>query len=82
MSIIADDEIRDYEESIKNNGKKIEEFELTESTDPTPPLMVYTITGTVTIKCIKTNKSKTYVAGNNSCWNVEFDDDLKGGLFE
>jgi len=82
MSILAEDEIRDYEKTIISLGRKTEEFKLIQSTDPIPPATVYPITGNVIIKHNKSNKSITYKAGHGSSWIVDFENDLKRGFFD
>ncbi len=79
--MIGKGEIEDFEDTIKSLGRKKEEFELSESQDPIPTAGVHPLTGIVTIKNKITGSTKTYRCGHGSHWVVDFEDDLKKGVF-
>ena len=79
--MIGNDEIEDFEDTIKSLGRKKEEFELSVSQDPIPTTGVHPLTGIVTIKNKITGSTKTYRCGHGSHWVVDFEDDLKKGVF-
>ncbi len=79
--MIEKDEIEDFEDALKSLDLKKEEFELSLSQDPIPTASVYPLTGIVTIKNKITGATKQYRCGHGSHWVVNFEDDLKRGVF-
>ena len=42
---------------------------------------IFPITGTVTIRSVRTGVERTYQTGDHSSWTVEFADDLAKGVY-
>lgn len=79
--MIGEDEIEDFENTIKSMGHNKEDFELSVSQDPIPSSDVHPLTGIVTIKNKFMGSTKSYRCGHGSHWVVDFEDDLKKGVF-
>jgi Ni,Fe-hydrogenase III small subunit len=80
ISVIENDELEDFHASIDDQGYDIDDFELTQSANPTPAGSV-SVTGTVTVKRKSKDVKRTYPAGHDSAWPATFDDDLESGIF-
>ena len=79
--IISGSEKVDFYSLIKRHGFQEKNFELTQQRDQTSDTGIYAITGTVTIRCPRVGKEKTYKAGHCSSWLAQFNDDLASGVF-
>lgn len=79
--MVSDDEKEDFLSAIQQRGFKEKDFELTEQRDPSSGPGIYTITGSVTIRCKLSGTEKTYNAGSASSWTAEFHDDLASGFY-
>lgn len=83
MTLLHDDELTDYRESLKKHDFKESDFKLDEGKIEGPPGdgSVGPLTGTVTATYKPTGVSREYATGHVSKWPAEFDTDLSGGAF-
>jgi hypothetical protein len=81
ISVIEDDELEDFHASIEAQGYDKDDFELTQSANPTSAGSVSAVTGTVTVRRKSTGAKRSYPAGHDSAWPATFDDDLESGVF-
>lgn len=79
MKLIGEDEIEDFESTIKSHGRNREDYELIEKPDPIPELTIVSWTGRVTVKNKKSGATKTYRAGHGSAWVIDFEKDIEAG---
>jgi hypothetical protein len=73
--------VRDFYSIIASNGHTEDEFEIFEKEDPFPRQGIGPITGRVTVRNTKTGVERTYRAGHGTAWIVDFEKDLRSGLF-
>jgi hypothetical protein len=81
ISVIEDDELEDFHASIEDQGYDKDDFELTQSANPTPAGSVSAVTGTVTVRRKSKDVKRTYPAGHDCAWPASFEDDLESGIF-
>ena len=80
LEVIGDDEIEDVEALLRSNDFSPGEFEIIQRGDPTPAFPA-AITGVVVVVRTSSGAAKTYDAGHNSTWLLQFEGDLKAGVF-
>ena len=75
-------ELDDFKTALSKHGYSETDFELNEIdlTNWTPNTIV-SIHGEITIKRKSTNKKRTYPSGNGTHWVVDFETELKQGIF-
>jgi hypothetical protein len=81
MSIITPSELEDFKASLQNYGYTEDDFALAEIEDPIEAGKIQSITGQVKIKSNKSGIEKTYIAGDQTAWVIEFDNDLRKKVF-
>ncbi len=89
MPLITDNEMEDFDAAILGAGFEVHDFNVIDLGDDEVPLgddeptvtEQHSITGTVTMHRISTDKFITYSAGHLSTWVSEFEIDLHEGGF-
>ena len=79
--IVDKSEIEDFNNEILAKGLDPSDFELTEWEEPIGVVVQPNI-GQVRVKRKSTGVHKTYRAGDRSHWVVDFEEDLKMGVFD
>ena len=90
MSVIHDSEMEDLDAAILGAGFEVDDFNVVDLEDDEVPLgddeptvtEQHSITDTVTVHRISTDKFITYSAGHLSTWVSEFEIDLHEGEFD
>ncbi len=82
MSIIDPSELEDFNASLQKYGYTQDDFELSEIENPIKAGGIQPITGQVTIKNKISGVERTYKAGEQTAWVIEFDNDLRRKIFE
>jgi len=87
--MISDSEMEDFDAAILQAGFEVDDFNIVDLEDDEVPLgddeptvtELHSITDTVTVHRISTDKFITYSAGQLSTWVTEFEIDLHEGKF-
>jgi len=82
MTMIDSTEFEDYKAILRKHGYSEEDFELSEIENSTEVWGIQPVTGKVIITNIKSGIEKTYKAGHESQWVIDFEDDLKSNVFK
>jgi hypothetical protein len=81
ITTITQTEWDDLNHAVAKYKRKVEEFDFDERESRAVSKGIYPLLGALTITLSDTGEAKTYKTGHGSAWLVEFDDDLKVGLF-
>ncbi len=79
MSLIGKDELEDFWRSLRQSGFRPDDFEI--RTTDVSMKGVFPTSGVVEVTAKGSGVSRSYNAGYGQAWTVEFENDLKGGLF-
>ena len=71
----------EFHGALERAGHAKDDFDISEK-ENFPSRGVGRITGTVTIRNRKTGIARAYRVGWGTAWVVEFDKDLRGGIFD
>ena len=82
MPLITDNEMEDFDAAILGAGFEVEDFHVLDQQDEPTAMEQHTISGTVTVHRISTNRAITYSAGHLSTWVSEFEINLHEGKFD
>ena len=82
MTIIDRTEWEDLDHTLAKYKRNRDEFDFAEIESRPLSAGIEPRLGTLTITLSDTGEAKTYKTGHGSAWVVEFDDDLKAGLFK
>jgi hypothetical protein len=80
LKLLGQDEIDDAHALMRAQGFRPGDFEIIQHADPSTAFPS-AITGRVTLVRKSSQLSKSYEAGNGSSWLVQFESDLKQGIF-
>jgi hypothetical protein len=81
ISMIEDDELDDFHASIEDQGYDKDDFELTQSANPTRAGAVSAVTARSRSDGKARMSKEPIPAGHDSTWAGDLDDDLESGIF-
>ena len=79
--MITDSEMEDFDAAILQAGFDVDDFNIVDLEDEPTAKEQHSITDTVTVHRISTDKFIIYSAGHLSTWVTEFEIDLHEGKF-
>jgi hypothetical protein len=80
LSVIGRDEVEDAHALLTSCGFSVDDFAVAQQSDTTPSYPA-PVTGAVTWSRMSNQVKRTYVAGHGSSWLLQFEADLRAGLF-
>jgi hypothetical protein len=82
-SIFGNSEIEDFKKTLEKYGYSEVDFKIEGNIAPSPGAgIIYPLMGEVVVTHIPSGTTRSYKAGHDTTWPIEFANDLQSGVFK